>query len=275
MAAFFEPRWVLVALATCAASCATYGPDLLSSPLEGQAGTSGNAGNGGNAGSAGSNTEPAGSGGSAGNSAASAGSGATEGGAPDTPPTAPYLTAKIDEPPAAVSLTAEGELDWAHWGLDDASAYHHKADVTSHLLDFKPVGAKAPASFGPGPTTFSWTDGTPAASGSSGDGIAWAGLDEGFELVVPAVAEPRRLRLYVGVFAGTGRIKAALSDPRATTKVDTPLVSAKQAWVQQVVSLEYGGADQPKTTLNFTFSVEAMISPSAAVGIDAIAIDNP
>jgi hypothetical protein len=275
MAALFEPRWVLVALATCAASCATYGPDLLSSPLEGQAGASGNAGSGGNAGSAGSDAQPAGSGGTAGNSAGSAGTTTAEGGVPDTLPTTPYLTAQIGEPPAAVSLTSEGELDWAHWGLNDASDYHHKADVTSHLLDFKPVGAKAPASFGPGPSTFSWSDGAPAAAGSSADGIAWSGLDEGFELVVPAVAEPRRLRLYVGVFAGTGRIKAQLSDPRATTKVDTPLVSAKQAWVQQVVSLEYGGADEPKTTLNFTFSVEAMIAPSAAVGINAIAIDNP
>lgn len=272
MVALFEPNWALVALAACAASCATYGADLLPAPLENPAGASGSSG-GGAGGSAGQTAS--GSGGIGGDSAGSAGTTPSEAGAPDTLPTKPYLSAAIDDPPASVSLTAEGELDWAHWGWSDASDYNHKAGVTSHLLDFKPVGAKLPESLAAGASTFSWSDGTPTISGSSADGIAWSGLDEGFELLVPASVEPRRLRLYVAVFAGTGRIKAQLSDPRATTKVDTPLVSPKQAWVHQAVSLEYGGADEPNTTLSVALSVEAMIAPSAAVGISAIAIDKP
>lgn len=187
-------------------------------------------------------------------------------------PNKPYLSASIDAAPVKLDLSAEGTLDWAHWGLPDAAGYNHKTGVTSQLLDFKPTGASSPASFSEGRTLFTWNDGEPTAMGSTIDGIVWSGLDEGFELVVPAVVEPRRLQVFVGVFAGTGRFKAALSDPRATTKVDTPLVSAKEEWVLQVVGLEYGGADVKGTKLDVTFSVEAMVAPSAAVSIAAMAI---
>ena len=269
------PRWALVALAASAAACATYGPELLTAPLEGQAGDGGSAGNAGSGGDAVAGASVSGSGGGGGiASGGSAGSTAAEAGA-STGPTKPYLTAQIGEQPESVTLTREGSLDWAHWGLKSASGYNHKAAVASQLLDFKPTGAKAPEPLVAGTTSFIWTDGAPTASATSADGIAWAGLHEGFQLVVPAVAEPRRLRLYIGVNAGTGRIHAELSDPRATTKVDTPVISAKQAWVLQVVSLEYGGCDVPETTLDVTLQVEAMVAPSAAVAISALTIDNP
>jgi hypothetical protein len=252
-------------------ACATYGSDLLSAPLEGQAGAAGEGGSAGSSGSA-AGTAAAGAGGS--QSGGSAGNVAAEAGAPATP-TTPYLSAQIGEQPASVALTTEGSLDWAHWGLAGVTDYNHKAAVTSQLLDFKPVGGKSPEPFVAGATTFTWSDGVPTASGSTNDGIVWPGLHEGFQLVVPAVAEARRLRLYIGVNAGTGRIHAELSDPRATTKVNTPVISAKQAWVLQVVSLEYGGCDMPNTTLDVSLQVEAMVAPSAAVSVSAIAIDNP
>lgn len=264
-------------MAASAAACATYGPELLSEPLQGQAGDGGSGGNAGMGGDAQTvaGASVSGSGGAGGTGAGgSAGSVTAEAGAP-TAPTKPYLSAEIGEQPDAVALTSEGLLDWAHWGLDSASDYNHKTAVASQLLDFKPVGAKAPEPLVGGATSFSWTDGAPTASAISTDGIAWVGLHEGFQLAVPAVSEPRRLRLYIGVNAGTGRIHAELSDPRATTKVDTPVISAKQAWVLQVVTLEYGGCDLPETTLDVSLQVEAMVAPSAAVAISALAIDNP
>jgi hypothetical protein len=269
-----ESRWVLVALAMSLASCTTYGTDLISTSLAGTAGEGGAAGGAGVGGvPMGGGAGASGSGGGGG----ADGSGATtaEGGAPDMVPTKPYLTASIDAAPLEVDLTNEGALDWVHWGLPAASDSNHKTGVISQLLDFKPVGSKSPAAFGDGKTLFTWNDGEPTTTGSTIDGITWAGLHEGFELVVPAVATPRLARLYVGVFAGTGRIKASLSDPRATTKVDTPLVSPKQEWVLQVISLEYGGADVKDTKLDVTFSVEATVAPSAAVSITALSIATP
>lgn len=266
-----EPSRVLVALSTSLASCATYDADLVSTHAGGQSGAGGSAGAAGVGGSA------SGTGGSSGSGGDTAGSGGTvaEGGSSGMLPTKPYLTASIDEAPLKVDLSSEGALDWVHWGLGDPSESNHKTGVTPQLLDFKPVGAKAPEAFADGRTLFTWSDGEPSAMGSTIDGIAWAGLDEGFELVVPAVVVPRRAQIYVGVFAGTGRIKAALSDPRATTKVDTPLVSPKQEWVLQVISLEYGGADVTGTKLDVTFSVEAMVAPTAAVSITALSIATP
>lgn len=264
-----EPRWVLVAFALSVASCATYGSDLIGSSQAGMGGDGGSA-----AGSAGAGGMPmGGSGGSGGDVAGTSGK-PTGGGSPDMP-MKPYLTASIDSAPIEIDLTTEGTLDWVHWGLPAPSDSNHKTGVTSQLLDFKPVGAKPPEAFPDGKTLFKWSDGAPTEMGSTIDGIAWPGLHEGFELVVPAVAEPRLAKLYVGVFAGTGRIKASLSDPRATTKVDTPVVSPKQEWVLQVISLEYGGADMKNTALDVTFSVEAMVAPSAAVSITALSIATP
>jgi hypothetical protein len=266
-----EPSRVLVALAMSLASCATYDADLVSMRGGGEAGVGGSAGAAGAGGGASGSAGVSGSGGDvAGNSGAAA-----AGGSPDMLPTKPYLTASIDEAPVQVDLSSEGALDWVHWGLGDPTESNHKTGVTPQLLDFKPVGGKSPEAFADGRTLFTWNDGEPSAMGSTIDGIAWAGLDEGFELVVPAVVAPRRAQLYVGVFAGTGRIKAALSDPRATTKVDTPLVSPKQEWVLQVISLEYGGADVKGTKLDVTLSVEAMVAPTAAVSITALSIATP
>lgn len=270
MPASLEPGRALLALAVAATSCAVYGPDILGtvSVTDGGSGGAGSAGKG-------AATGGAGNGGSGGNGAvagSAAEGGMPEGGMPDEPVKVPYVTGIVSAPSIGVGLTLDGGLDWAHWGLKSPNDYNHKAGVTPQLLDFKPTGEATAARYLNGPTTFTWSDGTPTASASTTDGISWTGLGEGFELVVPAEVAMRRLLLYVGVYGGTGNINAELSDPRANSKVEDRYTSSKEAWVRQVLSFEFGNADQPDTTLTVSFKVEAPLFPSAAVSVTAMSL---
>jgi hypothetical protein len=269
MPASLEPRRALLALAVVASACATYGPDVFGPPSVGDGGSAGATGTAGQ--SAGTGAAGSGGDGGSGGSGAAAGS-IGEGGKPDEPATVPYVTGVIGAPSISVGLTLDGELDWAHWGLKNPNDRNHKANITPQLLEFKPTGVLAPTRYLSGPTTFTWSDGTPTVSASSADGIQWTGLDEGFELVVPAEVPVRRLLLYVGAYGGTGTINAKLSDPRANSTVEDRFTSSKEAWVRQVLSFEFGFADQPDTTLTVSFRVTAPLFPSAAVSLTAMSL---
>jgi hypothetical protein len=274
MVALLEPRCAPVATLMLAVACATYEPSLLNTAAGSAGASAGSAGalasGGAEAGTAGN----AGSGGSGGETAGMAGVTTTiAGGGQASSETLPYVTAKLDVPSGSVDLTVEGTLDWAQWGSSAVSDYTHKLGVVSQLLDFKPTGSVAAQRYLAGPSTFTWSDGTPNASGSTSNGLTWQGIGEGFQLVVPVTGEARRLRLYVGVVAGTGVLKAAFSD----TRVKTPLlqrISSDQA-ASQVVSVEYGNADKPNTTLNVSFRVESAATAAAAVSFSAYSVATP
>ena len=272
----FSASWrSLCALALSASACEVYTPDLVQSSPQG--GTGGMTGTGASA-ATGASTPVGATGGemSAGATGAtggtSSGSGGT-GGEPE-PETVPYLTVAIQAPSIDVQLTPEGALDWAHWGLGSASDRNQKAGVTSLLLDFTPTGAKLPARLLDGPTLFGWTDGTPTATGSTNDGISWQGMDEGFEIVIPAVEGVRKLRLYVGVFNGTAALKAALSDPRANSIGDDKVTSPGAAWNMNVITILYGNATLADTTMTVSWSLEEANAANGAVALTAITIGN-
>lgn len=208
----------------------------------------------------------------AGDTALGGAAGTPDGGDTPAPATLPYVNGFIGAPFISAGLTLDGTLDWAHWGLQSASDYNHKAGVVSHLLDFKPTGSVAPARVLNGPTTFVWSDGTPTKSASTNDGISWQGVGAGFQLTVSAGPDARRLNLYLGVFGGTGALTAGLSDPRTVGKGDDRITSDKPAWLLQVVTIDYGNADKPNTTLNVSWRVETATSANAAVSLTAITI---
>jgi hypothetical protein len=263
----------LCCFALSLSACEVYGPELVQLPVQGGSGgaTGATAGDGGNSVIPG-GASGAVSGGTAGETTAgSAGEGSQP---PDPPETVPYLTVAISAPVITVTLSSEGALDWAHWGLGSASDRNQKEGVTSLLLDFTPTGSKQPTRFLDGPTTFSWSDGMPTAMASTNDGIAWQGVDEGFEIVVPAVEAVRKLRLYVGVFNGTGAMKASLSDPRANSIGDDRFSSPTAAWVLQVITIDYGNATLPDTTMTVSWSLESGQAANAAVALTAISVGN-
>jgi hypothetical protein len=62
------------------------------------------------------------------------------------------------------------------------------------------------------------------------------------------------------------------SRARASTRVESRFSSDKQEWLLQVVTLEYGNADKPDTTLSVSWSVETAMLPTAAVSFTALSI---
>jgi hypothetical protein len=137
------------------------------------------------------------------------------------------LTGSIALPPDlphAVNLTAEGTRDWVHWGLTTNNLINRKAGVTPQIGNFAKLGTNAAERFTDNYSSFSWSDGTPAAAvGGTTTGVFTFGLNEGFEITVPADTSMRTLKLYVGLYGAQGNFQAWLTDLSAPAYTDTSL----------------------------------------------------
>jgi len=137
------------------------------------------------------------------------------------------LTGSIALPPSLphdVNLTAEGTRDWVHWGLTTNNLVDRKASVTPQISDFAKLGTNAAERFTDNYTSFSWSDGTPAISvEGTTTGVYTFGLNDGFQITVPADTSTRTLKLYVGLYGAQGNFQAWLTDLSAPAYTDTTL----------------------------------------------------
>lgn len=143
--------------------------------------------------------------------------------------------------PRSVNLTVEGTRDWVHWGLTTNSLLNRKAAVSPQISDLARIGANAVERFTDNYTGFSWSDGTPtvAASGNN-TGVFATGLNNGFEIRVPADTSTRTLKVYVGLYGAQGNFQARLSDFSAPAYTDTTLSNLGNGYA--VYSLTYAAA---------------------------------
>jgi RHS repeat-associated protein len=115
-----------------------------------------------------------------------------------------------------VNLTTQGTADWAHWGLNTASSFNHKAGVTSQIANFSlPNGGAALRGqlYGPG---YAWSDGTPTSNATTIYGVYLTGASHGFQIVVPADnMTTRTLKLYVAAYKAQAQLTATLGDGSA------------------------------------------------------------
>jgi hypothetical protein len=169
------------------------------------------------------------------------------------PSTGGLLSGSKVATPATVGLSTEGTLDWAHWGLTTAGSFDHKAGVTSTISNFAPVGSGTVTRQQQGPTSYSWTGGTPTASAiNTPTGVYLPGANNGFRLTLPADTTKRTLKLYVGVWAAQGKLEASLSDGSATAFTDTTVIN-QTATSNAVYTLTYqAGAAGQTLTVNWT-----------------------
>jgi hypothetical protein len=116
------------------------------------------------------------------------------------------------------SVTAEGPTDWVHWG--DASL-NRKAGVTAQISNYSIVGSGGVQSYQNDPRAISWTDGTPAATGTNSNGIFISLPGNGFSFTAPADTSTRVLTVHVGGWNSSGTLTALLSDGSAPTFVDS------------------------------------------------------
>jgi hypothetical protein len=145
-------------------------------------------------------------------------------------PAAGTLSGTLATTASPVNLTTEGTQDWAHWGRNNANSFNHRSGVTQQISNYTRIGPSAAQWFGDNTIGYSWTNGTPtaAASGTT-TGIWIGGVNNGFQITVPADTALKTLRVYVGVAAAQGRMTATLSDGSAAAYVNTGLTSSGAA----------------------------------------------
>ena len=138
-----------------------------------------------------------------------------------------------------VNLTTEGSSDWAHW-----PGYDHKSSGANKISNYTVVGTGTVSNYINDPRTCSWSDGTPAASGSNKNGIYITGIGKGFQITAPADLTPRTLKVYVGGRSSGGSLTASLSDGSAPDYVNSSFSGTGQYNV--VYTLTYKAASAGK-----------------------------
>ncbi len=115
------------------------------------------------------------------------------------------------------NLTATGAADWIHWGT---SPLTRKNGVTPQISTYSVIGIGTPQTYNNDARALSWTDGTPTAAGSDGNGVYINSLQNGFSFTAPADTTQRVLTVYAGGYSGGGTLTAHLSDGSASDYVD-------------------------------------------------------
>ncbi|HXQ37687.1 MAG TPA: Ig-like domain-containing protein, partial [Anaerolineales bacterium] len=126
------------------------------------------------------------------------------------------LSGSFANPGSNINLTTEGTSDWAHWGLNSSTAFDQKSGVLSEIGNVTKLGSSSVSWLNDNPTSFTWTGGTPTTSATNTQsGIFIPGIGNGFQFNVPADTEEKTLKIYTGLWRGTGRLEATLSDGSA------------------------------------------------------------
>jgi hypothetical protein len=150
--------------------------------------------------------------------------------------------------PRSVNLTAEGTRDWVHWGLTTNSLLNRKANVSPQISDFARIGPNDVERYSDNYTGFSWVDGTPTVAASDATtGVFVMGLNNGFEIIVPADISTRTVKVYVGLYGAQGNFQARLSDFSAPVYTDATLSNLGNGYA--VYSLTYAAASSGQTLI--------------------------
>jgi hypothetical protein len=112
--------------------------------------------------------------------------------------------------PSRVNLSGEGTRDWVHWGEQSTFSLERRSEGDFQILEGPPTAPRF--RHGLSGERFSWNGGAPVASSDgTPTGIRTCGKGNGFTISAPAGTATRTLRLYVGAFAGRGRLTAKLT----------------------------------------------------------------
>jgi len=176
-------------------------------------------------------------------------------------------------PPTNINLSSGGTADWAHWGLSGPSSFNHKSGVTQQISNFTKIGTGQTQQYGNNPNFYSWTGGTPTSTATNtSTGIYVIGLNNGFQVTVPADTTARTLKMYVGLWAAGGRFEASLSDGSAPTYVDTS-ISNSAGTTNAVYTLNYQ-AGSPGQTLTVKWYVNAIFNQWSNVTLQGATLFN-
>jgi hypothetical protein len=163
------------------------------------------------------------------------------------------LLSAVAGAPANVNLAQEGTTDWVHWGLFTQSSVNRKTGVVPQIGALTIIGLEPAYHYADNETTYSWTGGTPTSTfANTPTGLFVAGLNNGFNLTVPADTYPRTLRVYVGAYGARAKLTAQLSDYSAPVIIDRSIEHFGNG-PAYVYSFYYSAATDGQTlSLSFT-----------------------
>ncbi|RKT47461.1 PKD domain-containing protein [Thiocapsa rosea] len=127
----------------------------------------------------------------------------------------PKLDSELLVPAGVADLTSEGVTDWVHWGLDNATSVNRKSGASPQIGDLLMIGGTPKTFASTSRLNYAWTDGMPKASVTTGAGLYIAGLNNGYEMRVPADTNERNLVVYLGGYKTRGQLEVRLSDDSA------------------------------------------------------------
>lgn len=174
---------------------------------------------------------------------------------------APLLTGTVATTTVLTDLSEEGAADWVHWGLSSASTVVRKESVPAQISTYSVVGGGTPVRFTNNPTAFAWANGTPVFNSSgTTTGVYVSGVGKGLRITAPADPATRTLRVYTGVWQGTAKVTATLSDGSASGYQDTSMNSTT-AYVNGFYTFTYRAASANQ---QLTVTITANSSAGAA-----------
>ncbi len=167
------------------------------------------------------------------------------------PVTGTLIGAAVPTPPTA-DLTVAGTLDWATWGEMTGSPPNYleqEAGGTNQISDVTVIGpTSGPNQFGNAIVASSWSNGTPdAVITNETDGIYFNGLDNGYQITVPADTTKKILTLYAGGYNCQVQVQAALSDSSAPPYIDNSLVTAGGGAHAGAYTIEFAAGTNDQT----------------------------
>jgi hypothetical protein len=139
------------------------------------------------------------------------------------------LVGSLATPVSPINLTSEGTTDWAHWGLNTATSFDHKAGVSQRISNYTLLGTTSVARFADNPTAFTWSDGTPTASATNTNtGVFVPGLNKGFQITLPADTTSRTLRIYLGLWKAQTTVAPLALLRQMISALPSPLKSSPE-----------------------------------------------
>ncbi len=123
------------------------------------------------------------------------------------------LTGTTDTSSANVDLTAIGTGDWIHWTTVSPTGTQRKATGGSQISDYTVGSESFNGAFDP--STLSWTDGTPTASGSDTAVVYNTTSGTEFTFTIGADTTLKHAHFYFGALGSGCVFTATLSDSSA------------------------------------------------------------
>jgi hypothetical protein len=152
------------------------------------------------------------------------------------------------------NLSAEGDLDWAKWGILTTTDYDHKnTGAAPQIPNYSIVGGTA-LNYYTGSFPFSWVDGSVDATlvNAAGTYTSLTNVGTGYTFSVPASPTPKVLNLYVGQYKAVGGLTLQLSDGSVPPILITNLNTGNQG-ANWRYSITFSG--DPGTSLSVSYTI--------------------